>query len=428
MWLSAILAAVVVPVASGKVVRRRGAAIAPISLKKEPARGGALMSENAAVTALVKIIVGGGIMALPSGMAAGKGTGVVPALVILVLHACLSAYTFDLVGRAVELTGARDFGDLWTKAFSKRSAWLIDLMVAGVASGALLTYGCFLGDLISQLVPSVSRTAAIVALAIFPLGPLALAKDLSALKHSSLLGIGAVLLSAFVVVKRALDGTYADMSAIARAEASTSRLSAGTCVLFNMFSTAYMAHTNAVRAYRELADRSRSKAIAAKAFGVSAILYGAVMLAGYLTFGSTAKGFVLANYDVADPLALLARIATMLSLVGSHPLIFTAARDAAFSLSNLDPDRYFTPVALGLLATYTLLAILIPDAGFVVAINGASVGALLICVVPSMLYLNLGAGSKRERTFLKALVAFGLSIACFGTIVTCLENFTDLLS
>ena len=404
----------------------------PRRVAAKSARGGGAMSEDAAVVSLVKTIIGAGIMALPSGMAAGKGTGVVPAVIIVALHAMISAYTYTLVGRAVEASGAVDFNDLWRKAFGKRSSWLIDAMVGGVASGVVLTYGCFLGDLISSLIPGISRTAAIVGLALFPLLPLALARDLSALKHSSMIGVAAILLSVFVVVKRALDGTYASGSFKGDQVMSSSRLSLGTCVLFNMLSTAFMAHTNAVRAYRELADRSRQNSVALKAWSLSALLYGAVMLAGYCTFGNAAKGLVLSNYNNDDTLALATKYATVVSLLGSHPLVFTSLRDSASSLFNI--KQSFVPLSVGLLTLFTALALVVPDAGFVVSITGASVGSALICVVPCLIYLNivplpLNPSQKDllERSLLKILIGFGFGVAAFGTVVTCLETFTDLL-
>ena len=72
------------------------------------------------------------------------------------------------------------------------------LDVRRVAGGACLTYGCFLGDLLAQLSGgAIGRTAAIVGLACVPIAPLALLKNLSALKHSSMAGLAAV--AAFAV-------------------------------------------------------------------------------------------------------------------------------------------------------------------------------------------------------------------------------------
>ena len=69
---------------------------------------------------------------------------------IVALHAALSAYTYSLVGRAVAKTGAANFGELWDACFSPSTSWVIDVMIMGVAGGACLTYGCFLGDLLGD--------------------------------------------------------------------------------------------------------------------------------------------------------------------------------------------------------------------------------------------------------------------------------------
>ena len=102
------------------------------------------MTETQATVSLFKTIVGGGILALPAGMAAGRGTGVLPGLLILALHAGASAYTYSLVGRSVAKTRSKTFSELWSAAFGRETSWIIDLIIVGVAGGAALTYSCAL--------------------------------------------------------------------------------------------------------------------------------------------------------------------------------------------------------------------------------------------------------------------------------------------
>ena len=247
-------------------------------------------------------------------------------------------------------------------------------------------------------------------------------------------------------VKRAVDGTYGAPAAQfgswlagagdPLAQVSGGRLCVGTCVLFNMLSTAFMCHTNAVRAYNELERKDRHAAVALKAFGLAALLYGAVMLAGYATFGGACKGLILSNYDGSDPLALVTRVATLVSLLSSHPLLFTSFRDATFSLfkATVDPLLAKNPanwnwLTLLLLAVPTSLAIVLPDVGFVVSLMGASLGAGLIIVIPGLFGTSLGlANSAVEARVMKLVTYFGVGIGIFGTVVTCLETYTDLLN
>ncbi|KAH8092279.1 hypothetical protein JL720_5247 [Aureococcus anophagefferens] len=356
-------------VADGRLAPPSSRSLAPAPTKRGAplgTRGGVAgtMSEGAATVSLFKTIVGGGILALPAGMAAGTGTGVAP---------------------AVAIAGAANFGELWDACFSPKTSWVIDVMIMGVAGGACLTYGCFLGDLLAQLSGgAVGRTAAIVGLACFPIAPLALLKNLSALKHSSMAGLAAIAVSATSSSSRA-DGTYG-------------------------------------------AGRP--------AFGLAALLYGAVMLAGYATFGGACKGLILSNYDGSDPLALVTRVATLVSLLSSHPLLFTSFRDATFSLfkATVDPLLAKNPanwnwLTLLLLAVPTSLAIVLPDVGFVVSLMGASLGAGLIIVIPGLFGTSLGlANSAVEARVMKLVTYFGVGIGIFGTVVTCLETYTDLLN
>ena len=73
---------------------------------------------------------------------------------------------------------------------------------------------------------------------------------------------------------------------------------AGTFVLFNMLSTAYTCHFNAVKFYIELerATPARFSLVVFSAFSLSAAVYGVVMACGYATFGQAASGLILNNY------------------------------------------------------------------------------------------------------------------------------------
>jgi sodium-coupled neutral amino acid transporter 11 len=112
-------------------------------------------------------------------MAAAQGTGFIPAVGVCLFSALLSGYTYWSVGDSVQRTGATDFKSLWEKTLGKRSAWIIDSTIICLAFSAVVMYGCFLADLISALVPALSRTNALIAVTTTVLLPLALQRDLS---------------------------------------------------------------------------------------------------------------------------------------------------------------------------------------------------------------------------------------------------------
>jgi len=432
------------------------------------------MTTVASAIALTKNIIGAGMLALPAGMAAGKGTGQLPAVLLVIVSCLLSTYSFTLVGRVVEVTGAVDFRELWGLTVGSASAGSVDTMILGVASGTLLVYSCFLGDILASLLGgAMGRTSAILS-ASAVLVPLILLPDLSALAPMAYAGVAAVAYSAFFIIRRFLDGSCvvsADAldsamgSAMGSAfgavlpvapqlgQVSAWRLSLGTCVLFNMLSTAYMAHTNAVRFYNELEGRTPPKfaAVVVGGFATSAALYAAVMLAGYRTFGAASQGLILNNYATGDRLAKVARAATGISILGSYPLLFTSLRDVV--VSTLKSSAAFASLgeacgavssvawrvlSLSMLGLLTLLAVLTTDVGFAVSLCGSLFGAALIFCVPTLIFLSAKKAddksnpalptSKAEMAGVHLLFAFGVLAAVFGTVVTFLETFTDLLA
>ena len=156
------------------------------------------------------------------------------------------------------------------------------------------------------------------------------------------------------------------------------------------------------------------------------------MLAGYMTFGGACEGLVLANYAGADPRARIAWIATLVSLLSSYPLLFSGFRASAVSLLNLKPadGGAFVVRSLALLAAPVGLSVVLPDVGFVVSLMGASLGAALILVAPALLgraVLGAADASSSEFVVMGVVAALGVLVGLFGTTVTILETFTDLL-
>jgi len=220
-------------------------------------------------------------------------------------------------------------------------------------------------------------------------------------------------------------------------------VSVGSFVLFNMLSTAYMAHTNAVRFYRELDGRTPAKfaRVCGAGFATAAVVYAAVMVAGYATWGAAAQGLVLNNYHVSkDALATGARVATGISILGSHPLLFTSLRDSALSalggtrlgVKARTSGTWWAGLSTAMLAAVTALAIVATDVGFVASVSGAALGAALIFMAPALMQLGTlrakGATKGLSAWIARALVAFGGVMAVVGTVVTCLETFTDIFA
>jgi amino acid permease len=284
--------------------------------------------------------------------------------------------------------------------------------------------------------------------------PLCFVKNLSSLAPFSLVGILGMVYTAFVIGLRYFDGSYklpngrflADLGSVpsfaGAGSSSTGSLllplrNPKSLILVSMLSTAYIAHFNAPKFYRELKDAdSQPKrfhiGVVASSFAVSVLFYAIVSALGYLTFGSATEGMILSNYSTKDVLVSLSRFAVGLSLIFSYPLLFVGLREGIVDLINqVSPllrnnktkdrttpqqqqqkqlvltDKQSNRLTVGLVSLITMLALKITDLTFVASMSGALLGTSLIFIFPPLMFRSaLTMESERTNTPLTSLQTF----------------------
>ena len=109
-----------------------------------------------------------------------------------------------------------------------------------------------------------------------------------------------------------------------------------------MLSTAYIAHYNAPKFYRELENNTipRLNKVVAASFSVCMSVFTLMMVGGYLTFGKSAQGFLLNNYASQDGLARLCRLAIGASILCGYPLTFIGVRDGILGLAGVSTSQH----------------------------------------------------------------------------------------
>jgi len=192
-------------------------------------------------------------------------------------------------------------------------------------------------------------------------------------------------------------------------------------LLIGMISSAYVAHYNAPKFWKELKQptRPRYNTVVTIAFLASFLVYVTVVLAGFLTFGGHSSGFILNNYASTDSLATIARLAIGAGIVFGYPLTFSALRDGALELLNVkaeDKNKAFLPTTLGLLGVLTASALVLKNVGAVVSLGGALIGAMLIFTIPAVMNIrNLkkfaGPGANANANVSLELIAnYGMAV------------------
>ncbi|VDM76071.1 unnamed protein product, partial [Strongylus vulgaris] len=175
---------------------------------------------------------------------------------------------------------------------------------------------------------------------------------------------------------------------------------------------------------------SRVDAVVSGAINFCSALYAGVGLFGYVAFFSrNLHGDVLIELESSFFTQLL-KLAFLLSVAVSIPLMMFPARSALFNLL-LRPSNCELPVSHAMqystfhVLTFVILlfnmiiALLIPNVEFILGLTGASIGSLVSIVIPSILYLAVAKNKTHYTVFYaKVCLIAGLFIWCASTWAT----------
>lgn len=438
---------------------------------------------------LVKSIIGAGAFSLPAGIAlmASNGSGVKSTLgasfALVAVTGAISAYTFSMIARVCKMTNSNTYAECWQATKGRSLAWIVALSSTLDCFAGNLTFSMVLADTFRQLLSALfklgesktyypalfaamesfnSRSRVLLVLTATLLIPLCCVKNLSTLAPFSLIGILGMVYTVIVIALRYFDGSYgvpggrflADIESVPSFNGEGASLllpltNPKSLILVSMLSTAYIAHFNAPKFYRELKDSDTQPkrfhvGVVASSFTVSMLFYFLISSFGYLTFGSATKGMLLTNYSTNDVLISLSRFAVGLSLIFSYPLLFVGLRDGIVDLINqvsplLFPktdarqpkkleltDSQSNRLTVGLVSLITMLALKINNLTFVASLSGALLGTSLIFIFPPLMFRSalmmesdrtntpLTSHQKFERRICSAIVGLGVFIAGVG--------------
>jgi len=447
---------------------------------------------------LVKSIIGAGVLSLPAGVAmmaghngVGASNGILLSIscMLVAVVGCISAYTFSLIARVCKMTNSHTYADCWTATKGKSLSWIVVLSSTLVCFASNLTFSMVLADTFRDLLSALfklgasrtnysafftiletynSRSRVLLALTATTLVPLCCVKNLSTLAPFSLVGILGMVYTGIVIGLRFFDGSYklpdgkflADLESVPLFPGYTAGGGSASflqplsnpkiLILVSILSTAYIAHFNAPKFFRELKDSDTEPkrfhlGVVAPSFTVSLLFYALVSSLGYLTFGLATKGMVLSNYSTNDILISLSRFAVGLSLIFSYPLLFVGLRDGIVDLTNhVGPlfsrekdnetppkklkltDRQSDRLSVGLVSAITIIALKISNITLVSSMSGAVLGTSLIFIFPPLMFRSaLKMESERtntpfsriqriERSLCSIIVGLGVFIAGVG--------------
>lgn len=382
----------------------------------------------------------------------------VPASILMILLAGVSAYSFYMIGRISSLQESKttkSIGAAWEDVVGADSSWIVSLSTFLTPLGAALTYSIILGDMLSALAQSAGlagvlakRQTSIVGITAAVLYPLCHLSSLAALAPISIVGvIGMMMTSLFMVFRSIPGGKYCAvtggsfLSTIAPSLqpsfgiVGNNAYSRSILILVSMAATSFLAHFSAHDFCDGLKDKSlkRFGTMTGLGFGITVLINIIVMASGFCTFGGNCQGMILNNYSGKDIGATLCRMIVTVSLIGSYPIFIRGVKSSFYELAmkgkeiSKSMDKKVTNLTLGAL---TAAAMVLKDAGVMVSLTGAILGSAIIYSFPSIIFLKLTKrlmaegkmkktfGLSAERFFNKILVVTGGVLAVLGTAVT----------
>ncbi|KAK9471749.1 transmembrane amino acid transporter protein-domain-containing protein [Dipodascopsis tothii] len=293
---------------------------------------------------LSNTILGAGILAMPHAL---RSDGILLGLVVIVWSGLTSGtglYLQYRCARYVERGGA-SFFNLSLMTYPSLSV-VFDAAIAIKCFGVGVSYLIIIGDLMPQVVldvlPDLAGTGAAVldrrlwvSFFMVVLVPLCFLRRMDSLKYTSVVALVAIGYLVLLVLGHFFVGDLAELRGpISLLPQSTSAvLTSFPVVVFG-----FTCHQNMFSIVNELRDNSASSVVSVitSSIGSAIVLYTAVGMAGYLSFGDAVSGNIISMYPRSLTSAI-GRVAIVVLVLFSYPLQCHPCRNSLASILHLRP-------------------------------------------------------------------------------------------
>lgn len=356
---------------------------------------------------LTKNLIGAGMFSLPAALLRGS---VLPGMFAMASVGVLSGSSFILIAYLCQELKCRTYREIWCVAFGRRTAFLVDTCIIVNGFFACVAYTILIADFFEKALDGLFGWAGVhrailiwVNTGVFLL-PLSMAKDLSALRFTSMMGLAIIGLVFLYIVSDCLGQIHV---ARANLEAHSMRLNVGIFSTIALCTGAFQAHYNGPRIFEQLDCNLGAHAQTVMAsFGTAFVVYGSFALSGLGLFGEKVLGNVLRNYSADGNVAiLLAWLGMAFAVIFTYPLVFTAARDSLVDshpffvkLMKTRGQSAHTGITFALVIGISLVAGLVEDVSLVTGMLGAFIGSSLCWIVPGSIYLKMALGGASAST------------------------------
>uniref|UniRef100_A0A8C1UGG5 Sodium-coupled neutral amino acid transporter 3-like n=1 Tax=Cyprinus carpio TaxID=7962 RepID=A0A8C1UGG5_CYPCA len=378
---------------------------------------------------LSNAIIGSGILGLAYAMA---NTGIIFFVILLILIAVLSAYSIHLLLESAGVVGIRAYEQLGYHAFGQPgkilAACIIILHNIGAMSSYLFIVKIELPHIIQALMWCkpftfiffvsywlVDGKYLIIIVSVIFILPLALMKQIGYLGYTSGFSLSCMVFFLISVSPLSIrlhtvymyqstlimtemsnmtnkNMTNKSISPLCLIRSSTRSLSQSTAFTIPIMAFAFVCHPEVLPIYTELKNPSkkRMQTVANISILVMSVMYLLTAIFGYLTFYGNVESELLEMYSKKDILILCVRLAVLIAVTLTVPVVLFPIRRAILQL--LFPDKPFhwvrhISIAVCLLFLVNLLVIFVAKIRDIFGFIGATSAPSLIFILPGIFYI-----------------------------------------
>ncbi|KAL6732401.1 hypothetical protein Aduo_003163 [Ancylostoma duodenale] len=383
---------------------------------------------------LANCIVGVSVLAMPFVF---QQCGILLATIMIAICSVLTKYTCHFLAKAAFISSKHSYEALALTALGPAGRRLVELCLLCYLVSSIVAFLVVIGDLGPHIVADYLeleaptqrlRTLVMVVVMLLVIFPLCLIKDL---EKFSVISSFAVLFYATFVVRMILeavpslwDGKWSIHVVWWRPEGFL------TCLPIVCMALSCQTQLFCVIDCIRDSSVSRVDSVVSGAINFCSAMYAGVGLFGYVAFfPRTLHGDVLVELESSFFTQLL-KLAFLLSIAVSVPLMLFPARIALFNLV-LRPSNCELPVSNAMrfstfhVLTFVILlfnltiALLIPNVEFILGLTGSLIGSLVCIVIPSILYIAVTKNKEHYSvSYAKICLVAGLFLWCASTWAT----------
>ncbi|CAI4227661.1 unnamed protein product [Auanema sp. JU1783] len=381
---------------------------------------------------LVNCIVGVSVLAMPFCF---QQCGILLTVIMIAFCSILTKVTCHFLTKISFSSRKRSYEALALAGLGSTGRRFVEISLLLFLMSSVVAYIVVIGDIGPHVVAdyleleaptSRLRTLVLIVIMLFVVFPLCWIKDLETF---SVLSSAAVLFYAVFVVRmlgEALpvlyDGKWSMNVVWWRPE--------GFLKCLPIIAMALSCQTQLFCVMQCMKDPSAQKVeiVVSSAINFCSAMYAAVGLFGYVAFfAKDLHGDVLVELE-SSFLTEMLKLAFMLSIALSIPLMLFPTRSAMYNLLLRDsgcdlPSAFidshtFHILTVIILGSNVMVALLIPNVEFVLGLTGSLIGSLVTTIIPSVLYLSLIRRGSNLTTVAKLCMIVGFSIMLGSTWAT----------